>query len=168
MSTDGVPIYSFRLGAGHCMHASHVFPMALHAGSISVSNQLFFFFCCVRALQHHQALSAFSLGSEFPKSGKLPVSPSRIHDKHKHLYPRRFFRALLFAFLGQHRKASRISGYALETWDHGSTALSKHYFHNCSVFFLFFMYRSSACCFFIAKPSIAAGCADYFCFGGPG
>jgi len=54
-------------------------------------------------------------------------------------------------FWGQHQKASRISGYALETWDHGLTALSKHYFHNCSFSFFLFMYRSSACCFFIAS-----------------
>ena len=40
---------------------------------------------------------------------------------------------LIFVFWG-HQKASCISGYALETWDYGLTALSKHYFHNCSLF----------------------------------
>jgi hypothetical protein len=116
------------------MHASHAFVMGLHAGSISISIHLFI--CCVQALQHHQASSAFSLGPEFPTSGKLPVSPSRIHDKHKHHYPRRFLGLSHFVFWG-HQKASCISGYALETWDYGLTALSKHYFHKCSLFFFF-------------------------------
>jgi hypothetical protein len=92
------------------------------------------FICCVRALQHQQASSAFSLGSEFPN---IRESPSRIHDKHKHLYPRRFFRLsiLLFWGKGNHQKASCISGYASETWDHGLTALPNITSNNCFLFF---------------------------------
>ena len=119
----------------------------LHAG-------FYLLICCVQALQHQQASSAFSLGSGFPISGKLPVSPSRIHDKHKHLYPRRSFRAFLFCFFRVReiiKKRACISSYALETWDHGLNGSSKHYFHNCSLFFFLLLFSCtevSACCFF--------------------
>ena len=148
------------------LHASHAFLMVINAGLFSIFTHCFI--CCVRALQHHQASSAFSLGSEFPTFGNLPVSPPRIHDKHKHIYPRRFFRAFLFLFFWGHQKANRISGYALETWDHGLTALSKHYFHNCFFFFSSTCTEVQHVAYLIAMPSITAGCAEYPCFGAPG
>ena len=144
------------------MRAHRTLPKFSHAGIIPPFTHLFI--CCVQALQHQQASSAFSLGSEFPTSGKLPVSPSRIHDKHKHLYPRRSFRAFLLCFFfwgGKSSKKRAVSRLRFGNMDHGLTAFPNIISTTVPSSSLF-MYRSSACLLlFIAMPSIAAGCADY-------
>jgi hypothetical protein len=146
------------------MRAHRTLPKFSHAGIIPPFTHLFI--CCVQALQHQQASSAFSLGSEFPTSGKLPVSPSRIHDKHKHLYPRRFFSgfSILLFFLGggNRQKGEPYQRLRFGNMDHGLTAFPNIISTTVPSSSSFFMYRSSACLLlFIAMPSIAAGCADY-------
>jgi hypothetical protein len=96
--------------------------MVLYAGFTSTSTHLLI--CCVRALQHYQASSAFSLGSEIPMLWTLLVSPSRIHDKHQHLHPRRF-RAFYFALLGIIK--SGPCHRPREDMDHGLTAFPHHH-----------------------------------------
>ena len=141
------------------MHASHAFLMGLHAGSISISIHVFI--CCVQALQHHQASSAFSLGSEFPTSGKLPVSPSRIHDKHQHHYPRRFLGGFShFCFLGTSKselyRRLRFGDMGLRTDGSFQTLLPQllPFSFSCT------QLQHVAC--LLPVPSIAAGCADHF------
>lgn len=106
-------------------------------------------------------------GLKFPPSGKLPVSPSRIHDKHKHLYPRRFIRAFLLCFFRvrkiNKKRAASAGGYALETWDHGLTAFPNIISTTVPSPSSFSCTEVLACCFSCcAMPSIVAGCAEYY------
>jgi len=99
------------------MHASsHASLTVPHVGCISTFT--YFLSAAFKRynINKHHRRSLSGLGSQH--QGKLPVSPSRIHDKHKHIYPRRFFGLFILLFFreGKHQKASCISGYALETW----------------------------------------------------
>ena len=141
------------------MHASHASFTASHVGCISTSTYLLFAaFKRYNIINHHRrsfsGLNSQHQGNCRPAHHGFTTSIS-INIRGV------FFGLSYFAFLGEIIKKRAVSAAAL--WKHGSRidGSSKHYFQNCSLFFLYPMYRSPACCFSIAMPSIAAGCADY-------
>jgi hypothetical protein len=171
-STDGVPIYPFRVSAGHWMHASHAFHMVLHVGifsfhllrsSVTTSTSIIGVLSGVW-ISHHQG-TCRSAHHGFTTSISISIRGV-------------FLRLFYFAFPARVReiikKRACISSYALETWDHGLNGSSKHYPYNCSLFFFFLFFllvfsrtEVSACHFFYCH-AVNSGWLCWISFGGLG
>lgn len=150
MSTDDVPIYSYCVSVGQWMRVQRIFHGAACWLYLDFHPPSHLLRSSVTTLT--SIIGVISPGSKTSTLGKLPVSPSRIHDKHKHLHPRRF-RAFSFAFLGTSK--TRVTPVTtLQDMDHGLTA-----FPHCSHTFPFSCTEISMLLPFMPLPSIAAGCA---------
>ena len=123
--------------ATECMHRMP-FLWLLHAG-------FYLLICCVQALQHQQASSAFSLGFEIPKHQGTCRSAHHGFTTSISIS----FRGVLFGlFLSSIfrvgeiiKKRACISSHASETWDYGLNGSSKDYFPQLFPLLLLFTFH---------------------------
>jgi hypothetical protein len=138
LSTDGVPIYSFRVSAGHWMRAHRTLLPRFHMLASSQLSHTFLSAAFKRYyINKHHRRSLAGLNSQHQGNCRSAHHGfmTSISISIRGVF---FFGIFYFAFLlGKSSKKRAVSAATL--WKHGSRidGFSKHYFHNCPVFFFF-------------------------------